>query len=277
MKKKFNPELLKEEQNRFRLLSEYDFYTEKKEPVTYSEDGGKELLLGKDLEEADENPNDNLGQDDANIDAAADNVAADLGVDNEPTDQTGSQPAPDANATPPAPDSNATPPAPDSNDTSMDTSPDMDDSNAVELDVTDLVQGSDAAKQSADIASRNSELLLQKLSDLEARVANMTNITNKIEDLENEIIKRNPTPVEKLEMRSLDSYPFNQKLSDYWADKEGAYDVMHNEKNTPPKEYTLTRDDVDNSYNEFSAKDSFKVTPDMYDEEDIDGYIETDY
>lgn len=261
MKKRFNPELLNEEKKRFRLLSEYDFYTEKKEPITYSDDeGGKELLLGKELEEADEAPKDDLAQDDASLDAAADNVAADLGVDNQATDQT-APPAPDA----PAPD--VAPP--------MDAAPE-DNSNDVELDVTDLVQGSDAAKQSADAASKNTELLLQKLSDLEARVSNMTDISNKIEELENEIIKRNPTPVEKLEMRSLDSYPFNQKLSDYWADKEGAYDVMNQQKDTEPKDYTLTRDDVNNSYNEFSAQDSFKVTPDMYDEEDMDGYLETD-
>lgn len=268
MKRRFNTEILNEEQKRFKLLLEYDFYTEKKEPVTYLDgEGGKELLLGKDLEEADEAPSDDLPQDDAKVQAAADDVAADLGVDDQPTDQTGQA----TDTPPPAPDATT-------QDAPIDTAPPApeDNSNDVELDVTDLVNGSDEAKQAADNASRNSELLLQKLTDLESRVANMTDITNKIDELEKEIIKRNPTPVEKLEMRSLDSYPFNQKLSDYWADKEGAYDVMNQEKHNSPKEYTLTKNDVDNSFNEFSAKDSFKVTPDMYDEEDVDGYQETD-
>ena len=52
----------------------------------------------------------------------------------------------------------------------------------------------------------------------------MDQVINKIEDLEKEIEKRNPTPVEKLEMMSLDSFPYSVKLTDYWADKEG-YDV----------------------------------------------------
>lgn len=268
MNKKFNPELLKEEQKRFRLLSEYDFYTEKKEPVTYSDtnSGGKELLLGKDLEEADEVPNDDQATDDTNVQSAADNVAADLGVDDQATSQT--EPPTNTPTEPPV-------------EPEMDKEPEMDapadDSNDVELDVTDLVQGSDEAKEAANSASRNTEILLQKLTDLESRMDNMRNISDKIENLENEIIKRNPTPVEKLEMRSLDSYPFNQKLSDYWADKEGAYDVMNNNNQSSPKEYTLTKQDVDNSFNEFSTKDSFKVTPDMYDEDDIDGYEETDF
>jgi hypothetical protein len=38
----------------------------------------------------------------------------------------------------------------------------------------------------------------------------MDKITNKIENLEQEIIKRNPTEVEKLEMRSLNSFPYSQ-------------------------------------------------------------------
>jgi hypothetical protein len=41
----------------------------------------------------------------------------------------------------------------------------------------------------------------------------MDKITNKIENLEQEIIKRNPTEVEKLEMRSLNSFPYSQKIN----------------------------------------------------------------
>ena len=109
-------------------------------------------------------------------------------------------------------------------------------------------------------------MLLQKLADLEARISNMDAVSGKIEELENEIIKRNPTPVEKLEMRSLSSYPYSQKLTDYWADKKGAYDVMGNEEK---EEYTLTQDDVENSYSEGDIKQSFTVKDDDYEEEDI--------
>ena len=95
----------------------------------------------------------------------------------------------------------------------------------------------------------------------------MDAVTNKIAELEKEIIKRNPTPVEKLEMRSLSSYPYSQKLTDYWADTEGAYDVMDKEKEK--KEYVLTQKDVDTSYSEPDIKQSFSVKDDEYTEEDI--------
>jgi hypothetical protein len=139
-------------------------------------------------------------------------------------------------------------------------------SDDVEVDVTELVKGSEEAKMAADRASQNSEMLLQKLSDLESRVASMDNVSSKIAELEQEIIKRNPTPVEKLEMRSLSSFPYSQKLTDYWADKKGAYDVMGDEKED--EEYTLTQDDVDSSYSEGDIKQSFTVKDD-YEEEDI--------
>ena len=251
MKKKFNPELLKEELNKFRLLSEYDFYQEKKETPEY-----KDLILG-DLEEADEEPADLTPDDTA---GAANNVAADLGVD-AGEETTSDIPEPDAtpDATEPAPMPEPTPmPEPASDD--------------VEVDVTSLVKGSEDAKKSADMASKNTEMLLQKLTDLESRVANMSSISDKIEGLEKEMIKRNPTPVEKLEMRSLDSYPFSQKLTDYWGDKTGQYDVMGKEKK--PKEYVLTKDDVDSDYSDSSIKKTFGVKDNPYDEESIKDYDE---
>lgn len=249
MKKKFNQQLLNEEIKKFRLLSEYDFYQEKKEMPEY-----KDLLLGNELEEADEAPADLKPED--NVDAAADNIAADLGVD------AGADAGADAPTDMPEPDAAEEPaieePA----------------SDEVEVDVTSLVKGSEEAKDAADAASKNTEMLMQKLTDLEARMANMTAISDKIEGLEKEIIKRNPTPVEKLEMRSLSSYPFNQKLTDYWADKEGAYNVMGNEQK--PKEYVLTKDDVDSTYSDAGIRKTFSIEDNPYDEESIKDYDEED-
>jgi hypothetical protein len=255
MKRKHNPELLKEDVKRFRLLCEYDFYQETKEAPKY-----KDIL-----DEVDEEPNDLKPEDD--VDAAANDLAGDLGVD-APSDAPAEEPATDAPAEEPAM------PEPDMEE------PDMEepaipepDSNDVEVDVTSLVKGSEEAKQSADMATKNTEMLLQKLGDLEQRMQSMVAISDKIEGLEKEIIKRNPTPVEKLEMRSLSSYPFNQKLSDYWADKEGAYDVMDKNK---PKEYVLTKKDVDSDYSDNNVMKSFTPDNNPYDEEDIDNYDEED-
>ena len=140
---------------------------------------------------------------------------------------------------------------------------------SVEIDVSQIVKGTEEAKEAAENAEKESNkvahVLMQKLSDLEAKLGKMDAVTAKIDGLEKEIIKRNPTPVEKLEMRSLSSYPYSQKLTDYWSDKEGAYDVMH--KNDKPKEYVLTKDDIDSSYSDSSIRNSFDA--DEYEEEDI--------
>ena len=249
---KFNPQLLKEELNRFKMLESYSFYTGKQEMPEYDEKKDN-LILGNELEEAEE---------EASPEATADDIANELGID----DTQGSEATPEAPTDDMGGDiSGDVPPTPET-----DMAPPMEEpaSDDVEIDVTELVKGSEDAKMAADKASQNSEMLLQKLSDLESRVASMDNVSSKIAELEQEIIKRNPTPVEKLEMRSLSSYPYSQKLTDYWADKKGAYDVMGNEKEEGEEEYTLTQDDVDNSYSEGDIKQSFTVKDD-YEEEDI--------
>ena len=71
---------------------------------------------------------------------------------------------------------------------------------------------------------------------------------SELETLKAEFEKRNPTQTEKLNLRSLDSYPFNVKPTDYWEDKarQGGYDVYSDNKQSPTKEYVITNDDVDN-------------------------------
>lgn len=233
MKKvKPNIALLTEELKKFRLLSEYSFYT------------GDDKLDEAD-EEPEVDPNDEVNK-------AADSIGDDLGVnDEDPTqDSTTSEPAP-APAPEPAPEPA---PAP---------APEPAPSDDVEVDVTSLVKGTEKAKSAADHASHNTVALMAKFNDLEDRVAQMGAIANKIDTLEKEIVKRNPTPVEKLEMRSLDSYPYSIKLSDYWSEKEGPYDVMNKDN----KEFVLTQDDVDSTYNESSVNSSFN--PSDFEEEDI--------
>ncbi len=246
-KNKFNPELLKEELKRFKMLETYDFYTGEKSEVEYKDEA---LLLGNELEEVegdeapdDLQPADAEGSGDVDVNAT-DAFADELGVDAAPVNAA---PEPEAE---PIEEPSIEEPADDS----------------VEVDVTSLVQGSEEAKAAAEEASQNSEMLLNKLSDLEARIARMDSVSAKIEDLEKEIVKRNPTPVEKLEMRSLSSFPYSQKLTDYWADKEGAYDVMGNDKK---EEYILKQDDVDYDYSEPNIKKSFTVNTDEFEEEDI--------
>jgi hypothetical protein len=86
---------------------------------------------------------------------------------------------------------------------------------------------------------------------------------SEIEALKAEFEKRNPTQTEKLNLRSLDSYPFNVKPNEYWAQKskEGGYEAYSNNAEPTTQEYTITNDDVDNPSDDI-AKTFFKIDDD---------------
>ena len=105
-----------------------------------------------------------------------------------------------------------------------------------ELDVTDLVKSQENIETKQEEYFNN---LFSQLSNLEGKLKEMDNVMAKLNALENKIEKyREKTPQEKLELRSYDSYPFNQKLSDFFTDKQ---DEM---AKTGKNEYVLTTDDV---------------------------------
>lgn len=265
-KQKFNPELLKEELKRFRMLETYNFYQEEKKAPPY--DDTDNLILGVVDEQGDEE--------------AADQIGKDLGVDDAPpppgTAQDGPAPEepaggapPDAAAEPvggppPAEPAGGAPPPPAEPAEPSAIPPAEPAEDEEEVDVTALVKGSKEAEKSAKKASFFSSMLMKKLDDLEKRVADMDKVTRQIDDLEKEFKLRNPTNVEKLEMQSLKSGPYTQKLSDYWSDKEGQYDVMDTDKK---KEYVLTKDTLDRDYSEPDIKKSFNIDDEDYEEEDF--------
>lgn len=105
-----------------------------------------------------------------------------------------------------------------------------------ELEITDLVTSQENIEKKQDEYFNN---LFSQLSNLESKLSEMDKIVTKLNSLESKIEKyREKTPQEKLELRSYDSYPFNQKLSDFFTDKQS--DMEKTGKN----EYILTTDDV---------------------------------
>ena len=117
-----------------------------------------------------------------------------------------------------------------------------------ELEITDLV------KSQQNIETKQEEYfnnLFNQLSSLESKLNDMGSIFTKLNDIESKIEQyREKTPQEKLELRSLDSGPFNQKLSDFFVDKEE--DMEKSGKN----EYVLTTDEVE-SYTPSEIKTTF--------------------
>jgi len=253
---KLNKELLNEELEKFKLMSEYAFYEDRAEPELKS---GEEIILG------DLNEEDPVGDEEGDVDLpfGSEDVSSEESSDEEPAPEGEPEGEEDLSFGGDEEDDEEDPfsseePAPEEK-----MEPEED---AVELDVTELVKGSEEAKASADAANTKIDQLMQMVSKLENATKGMDAISNKIENLETEFEKRNPTEEEKLEMRSLSSAPYNLKLTDFWKDKEGVYDVMGDE-NKEPKEYVLTKDDVDGDYNEIDAKNSIYDNP--YEEDEI--------
>lgn len=105
-----------------------------------------------------------------------------------------------------------------------------------ELEITDLVNAQEKIQTKQDEYFDN---LFKQLENLTSKLSEMDKIVDKVNSIEQKIEKyRVKTPEEKLELRSLDSYPYNQKLTDFFVDKES--DLEKSGKN----EYVLTSDEV---------------------------------
>jgi len=123
-----------------------------------------------------------------------------------------------------------------------------------ELEITDLVKSQQNVEKKQEEYFEN---LFKHLTDLETKLGEMDNIVNKLNTLEAKIEKyRVKTPEEKLELRTLDSGPYNQKLSDFFIDKQE--DIEKSGKN----EYVLTKDEVE----EFSPHEIKKTFRNFGDE-----------
>ena len=118
-----------------------------------------------------------------------------------------------------------------------------------EIDVTDLVKSQkNVEKKQEDYF----DSLFKHLEDLEGKLSVMDTMVQKLNDLESKVEMMKPkTAQEKLELRSLDSGPFNQKLSDFFEDKQDELEK------TGKNEYVLTQNEVED-YNPSDIKRSFR-------------------
>jgi len=165
----------------------------------------------------------------------------------------------DTAAPPPAAGEETTPPA-DAAGTEDEVASDTGaDDTTEELDITDLVnmtksikkQLDDTQNQPDDGAAQKMDDVFSKLGELEAKLGEMDQVLAKIDQLGAQIEQSKPkTPIEKLEMRSLDSYPFSKKPDEFFQEKQ---DEM---KKSGKNEYVLTKGDVEN-YGKYDMMKSF--------------------
>lgn len=130
-----------------------------------------------------------------------------------------------------------------------------------------------------DDLTNSQEETESKVEDVDSKITQLIDLVNsfsekinqndaKIEDLKKEFQLRNPTEVEKLNLRSQDSMPFTVSPKDYWEDKSSNsnYKAEFDNSVAPNKEemeYVIKNGDITNLNNMKSISNSI-------DDEDID-------
>lgn len=134
------------------------------------------------------------------------------------------------------------------------------DTETEEIDITDLV---DTQKTMSEKQEEYFNNLFSQLETLQSKLGEMDQLVQKLNSIETKVDNYRPkTPEEKLELRSLDSGPFKQKLSDFFEDK------LPEMEKSGKNEYILTSDEIEN-YSPSEIEKSFddglpKIDPDIY-------------
>ena len=112
------------------------------------------------------------------------------------------------------------------------------DTETEEIDITDLV---DTQKTMSEKQEEYFNNLFSQLETLQSKLGEMDQLVQKLNSIETKVDNYRPkTPEEKLELRSLDSGPFKQKLSDFFEDK------LPEMEKSGKNEYVLTSDEIEN-------------------------------
>ena len=131
-------------------------------------------------------------------------------------------------------------------------------SDTEEIDITDLVNMTKSIKKDVDDSksenlgvNQKMDSVFTKLTDLEQKLSQMDSVIDRIDQLGTKIDSmKEKTPEEKLELRSLDSYPFNQNPQEFFNQKQG--EMRASGKN----DYVITKQDI-NDYSKDIIKNSF--------------------
>lgn len=117
------------------------------------------------------------------------------------------------------------------------------------IDVDELTQSQEETEAKVEDVEVSMEKGFDKLINVVDKLQQMIDANSaNMEQIKQEIEKRNPTPIEKLNMRAAnDSYPFNISPNDYWKEKEATSNYRIGGENEPDGEqYTITQADIDN-------------------------------
>lgn len=137
------------------------------------------------------------------------------------------------------------------------------------LNIDDLTNAQEKMNNKINTIGRNQittdKSIEQLLGSFQSLISKIDSQNAEIQRLQQDIIKRNPTPTEDLYLQSLASYPYNTNIADYWknyiANGKENYNVVAggmaaradggqsiDGSNVEPEEtvYEITTDDLDN-------------------------------
>ena len=128
------------------------------------------------------------------------------------------------------------------------------------IDVDDLTNSQEQMDYKIDGVDDKLAQLLQVIDKFQGALADND---EKIADLKHELEVRNPTPTERLNLRSQSGYPYNVSPKDFWGEKGKdavQYEIdLGNDDVTDPnerEEYVLKKSDIENG-NDRDISDSF--------------------
>ena len=131
------------------------------------------------------------------------------------------------------------------------------------IDVDDLTNTQEKTEKKVDRINSKFKKLYNTIEKLEQ---SLDSNSKNLEDLRSELEKRNPTPVEKLSLRSKDGYPFNVSVDDYWKDKgitSDNYSAEDDNDGADDEIYKITKNDIDSDRNWKEIADTMN-DDDMY-------------
>ena len=143
-----------------------------------------------------------------------------------------------------------------------------DDTDGDTIDIDGLTKAEEKLNDKQNQVGRDLAKVDNKISKLIDTIAGLQtaldNNNSELESLKAEFEKRNPTQTEKLDVRgALDSYPFNVRPDDFWANKmkeRDNYEVYADNDKSTEDQYTITDEDVENLPSDISK--TFSIADD---------------
>lgn len=142
------------------------------------------------------------------------------------------------------------------------------------IDVDDITNAQEKTSARVNKVGRNLEKVDGKIQNILTMIQSLQSMIDgnnaKIAEFQKEFEKRNPTPVEQMNLRSLDSFPFNENPKNYW-EKKGTQPYVsgnryeayaNNDEPVAKKEYVITNKDVED-FNNNKIEDSFHINDDL--------------